>query len=342
MTFSTEWVGIDRQGWRERLAKVIEQDPLIVSKASRRAVDQLPQAPRAVYLGVGLCTRTEVSRALSVDLLGMILPAEAIRRAVGARQLVVLVADAHAMTNHLPAEHVDFRARVTVRTLARLARRLGLTRMLVIRASALEEHDAFHRTRRAVSAAADGRYHPYVVQQVTDVAFLTQRFGSLLKVGWTLGVNPDRTDGADERMFDSLVSPLSGTRAAFVYCWPGRRMDDRGGRAPPYIVLEPERRILLTHDEHVPTKVKWARRSVSRVTIRALRNHLRRLAAGYTRVIGPVRGASVEARVQTILESIFRPGPLAKVVAPLQRPPRLVEWPDHDVRPSAAFGQGRG
>ena len=305
MTSSIEPV-MERVDWRDRLANVIEQDPLIVSRPSRPAVSMFRTAPRAVYLGVGLCTRSQLSAALPIDLLGMVLPAEAVRRAVGASQLLVLVADAHAMTNHLPPEGVERRARVTVSVLARIARRLRLSRLVVVRASALERQAEFQSILRSVRRSAGDRYHPYVLQQVTDVAYFTRSLGPVVKVGWTLGLGRS-SPGTDETSFDRLVAPLSGTRAAYVYCWPGRTLDPARGRAPPYVVIDPDRRVLLHGREDVSGKLARAEREDGRSTRRALRNHLRRLAAGYARVIGPLPGGSVEQRVQSMLSRIFRP-----------------------------------
>lgn len=306
MTFSIESNSpLLDDSWRGRLASVIEQDPLIRSTPSRPAVKALTDAPRTIYMGVGLCTRTEVTRGLPFDLLGMVLPAEAIRRAVGASQLVVLVADAHAMTNHLPPERVEQRARLTVRALARIARRLSLSRLVVVRASKLAARDDFQRILRAVRRAGEGQYHPYVLQQVADVAYFSRSSGSVVKVGWALGQTARGLN--DETRFDRLVAPLSGARAAYVYCWPGRTLDDARGRAPPYIVSDPEKRVLLQTDENVFEKLRRAEGEASRPTVKAVRAQLRRVAASYARLIAPVRGASVEARAQAILETLYRP-----------------------------------
>ena len=311
MTSSIEVVSRRGDRWRQRLAQVIEQDPLILSKPSRAAVRRFDDAPRIVYLGVGLCTRDSLSQGLPVDLLGMILPAEAIRRAVAASQIVVLVADTHATTNNLPLGQVERRARRTVGAVARIARRLGLTRLVVLRASALDRETEFVRTLSTVTGAAQctgGRdYHPYVLRQVADVAYFAERFGPVVKVGWAMSSKPLPSTTLDEAAFDRLVEPLTGARAAYIYCSPGRALDDGRRRVPPYIVHDPARRVLLRHDEDVAGKLARAAACVSPGTLRAVRNHLRRLTASYVRVLEPVRGASVEDRVQAILGRIFQP-----------------------------------
>ena len=306
MTSSTDRGGKSTEGWRDRLAHVIEQDPLIVSKPSRGAVAALDESPQTIFMGVGLCTRVALSQALPIDVLGMLLPAEALRRAVAARQILVLVADAHAMTNHLSADAVERRARLTVQTVARVARRLGLERLVVVRASWLARQDGFQQTLSGIRNVAEGDYHPYVLQQVADVAYVRRTFGSMLKVGWTFGARGQH--GNDETTFDRIVEPLTAVTVAYVYGWPGRALDDRQSRAAPYVALEPSRRLIFHGREDVGRKLACAQRTSSAGTIRAVRNHLRRLTAGYARVIAPLQGASVEERVQMILERVYRPG----------------------------------
>ncbi len=310
MTFFTDSRGPDE--WRRRLARVVEQEPLILTRPSRPAVASLREAPRMVYLGVGLCSRHHLSVGLPIDILGLILPAEAIRRAVGASQLLVLVADAHAMTNHLPALEIERRARLTVQVLARIARRLGLSRMVVVRASMLGRGGDYDRVLRPVVETSQGRHHPYVLRQVADVAYLTKRFGTLVKVGWSLGPERARHRHTDEVSFDRWVTPLSGVEAAYVYCWPGRALDDDRGRAPPYIVRDPGRRILLHGSEDVARKLERAADHASLPTVRAVRNHLRRLATSYARTVTPIQAPTVELRMQRILDHVFRPAALTR------------------------------
>ena len=311
MTFSCDGVAqIDGIDWRDRFRRVVQQESLILTAPSLPAVRELVEPPQLVYLGVGLCTRHHLSEGLPVDVLGLILPAEAIRRALGAAQLLVLVADAHASTNHLPPDQIERRARRTVQALARVARRFALSRMVVVRASTFDSLDEFSGLLRAIETASDGRHHSYVLRQVADVAYLSRRCGPLVKVGWMLGRALMRRGATDELMFDRLVAPLSDASAAYVYCRPGRALDDERGRAPPYIVRDVTRRVLLDHREDVARKLEAA--AASPLAVRAVKNHLRRITATYARTVAPLSAPTVEARTQNMLDRLFRPAVRAR------------------------------
>src|SRR5690606_33326906 len=88
--------------WRQELRRVVLQEPLIWSRPSLEALrDPVPTRPRGILVGIGLCAREQLGRAVPIDLLGMLLPAEIVRRAVGEAPMLVLVADRHARENGL-------------------------------------------------------------------------------------------------------------------------------------------------------------------------------------------------------------------------------------------------
>lgn len=301
-------------GALKRIDQAILQEPLVASRASRpavRVIKYMP-APHAVFVGIGLCTPRELSKAMPLDVLAMLLPAERIRQALGASSLVLFVADTHARVNGFDPEAIRFRANVTVRTLLRIRERLGFSAWTVVRASRVAETDAYKAVLAEVrerSRPDAGR--PYMVRQVADVVHFHRQLGGVVKVGWILRPQRAVAGAGDEMAFDKLVAPWSGETVPFVYTRPGRTLDDRAKKAPPYVEVDPHRRVLLHPDEDVGRKLAQAR--VSKSTLNGVRKHLRALTHTYSRTVEPVRG-TLEARCQYVLKRLYGLPPASVLV----------------------------
>jgi hypothetical protein len=202
---------------RRRLRHVARQHPLLETHPSIAAVDAAPDLPpRAVFAGVGLVSGDSVSEAVPVDLLGLVLGAEDVRRATGANELVVLVADAHALEQGAPAAEVEARAVQYEHVLQRIGDRCGFEQMRVVRASRLAREPAYARTLERVRESTPDDADPYVERELADIAHFVKEHGSLVKVGWAL--EPAR-EGAhrDERAFDECYRRWVGCGAWFMY-----------------------------------------------------------------------------------------------------------------------------
>ncbi|ACY16683.1 hypothetical protein [Haliangium ochraceum] len=292
-------------GWLDRVAACAAQEPLIDSNTTVDALRQVarPAPPNAVFLGLGLCTRTQLSQALPLDVLGMLLPAERVRQAAGASRLVVLVADEHAQDNGFAAAEVEHRARETVAALTRMRAACGLERMTILRASEFHHGERYRAVRRQVAARLPERAHGYVERQIADVVYLDRVYGGILKVGWVrAGVH--RGPRRDELGFDRMVRACFGDDIGFVYCKAGRVLADHARKAPPYIAVEPSLRVCLDPDEDPARKLATA--EVSPDTVRCVRRHLGRLVYTYQRYVDTLRGP-LEERVSTVIERVCAP-----------------------------------
>jgi hypothetical protein len=289
--------------WRRALRHVVLQEPLIYSRLSLANL-RAPSRPRGILVGIGLCARERLGQAVPIDVLGMLLPAEIVRRAIGEPPMLVLVADRHASENGLDADRIRERTAETVRTLAQVRNALGLRGMTIVRASSFHDSAAYQAVLADVRERAPSGADGYVLRQVADVLFLERRYGALLKVGWAGG----GSDGAPgEPFFDDRCRRWGRSRASFVYCKAGRVLDDWRRKAAPYVALEPSRRICLDPDEDVDGKLHNA--PVARSTKRALRNHLRAIAYSYSRHVRPLHGP-LEERVRTIIDDIVHGRPV--------------------------------
>lgn len=293
---------LTRSDWLSRVTECTLQEPLIETKPSLRGIRDAVMPPRAVFLGLGLCSPKSVSRAVPLDLLGVLLPAESIRRACGADQLILLIADRHAIaTGHPPAE-VEARARILERRVRQLCDYCGVDDVSIVRASSFGDTDEYQSTLRQVREQA-GPASEYVHRQAADVLFFQRRHKSVLKVGWALrrgGVGPR----LDEVAFDRALRDIGARGVSFVYCKPGRALNDRTPRVAPYLVRRPEQRLLLDPGEDVEHKLALAEQQLSPEVMQAFYRHLRLLLYTFGRMAEPIRGPALATRTQALLDQL--------------------------------------
>lgn len=286
-----------------RIAHCASQEPLVdtrLTHASLRA--SRPGAPpQAAFLGIGLCSRDVLSRAVPLDLLGLLLPAEAIRRAAGARELLVLVADRHALDNGFSPAAVEARARAVEAVLENLRERCGLDSMSVVRASDFHGDPDYLAVLETVRQRVRPhlRRQSYVLRQLADLLYLDRRRGKLLKIGWALR-GADDVRRCDELAFDRALCSVGGDDIGFVYCKPGRALSDEAPRVSPYVVRRPEARLCLDLRDDPSTNLARAA-TVSRPTAEAYRRHLKALVYTYGRHVEPLPRGRLEARLEALL-----------------------------------------
>jgi hypothetical protein len=289
------------ESWIDRVAECVQQEGLIDTGSSLDGLRALTRKtpPRAVFLGLGLCTRSQLAQALPIDVLGMLLPAECIRRAIGASTLIVLVADQHALENGFAPLGVERGVQRTIAALVRLRQRAGLTRMTILRASSFHDDERYQAVLAEVARRLPQRAHAYVERQIADVEYLDRLYGGILKVGWVRS-GKHRGVRRDEVGFDRLARACFGAHVGFVYCKPGRALADHARKAPPYITVAPVRRICLDAGEDPAGKLADARAFASPETINGVRGHLRRLVYAYHKHVDVLSGG-LEDRVAGII-----------------------------------------
>jgi hypothetical protein len=294
----------DPGNWRRRLQKRILAEPLFDARASLASLAHggTGRRPEAVFMGVGLCAREELSRAVPLDLLGMLLPAEIARRELGAETLLVLIADEHARENGFSQGEVEARARAVEEALGRLREACGLRGLEVLRASSFHQAQGYQATLEAMRRKAS-RTHAYLLRQFADLAYLGRERGPLLKVGWALrGSDPFRQ--RDERILDKALRGL-GEPLECVYCKPARTLADEAPRMPPYVVKRPEARLCIDRAENAQAKLARAEREASPDTVAAFRRQLRRLIYTWSREVRPLPNGPLEARTAALLAQVI-------------------------------------
>lgn len=280
------------------------QEPLLDTAESLHSLRRAPldRRPGAIFVGIGLCSPTHLGRALPLDVLGMLIPAELIRRSAGAREVLVMIADRHAAVSGFDDLEVERRAAAIQRSLRALASHPRL-RLRVVRASSFHDLGGYRRIRADVEARL-GDAEPYVARQLADTAFLDREYGTIWKLGWTLGRDAPCRRG-DEVRFDSLFRACYGDRLPFLYCKPGRSLADQRPKASPYVAPAPRERVCLSRDEDPDEKLGLERPVCSRDTLNGVRRHIKSILYSYQRHLGPVPRGSLEERVSWLIDEML-------------------------------------
>lgn len=289
--------------WRSRLRREAELSPLIASAASRQGLAGFPHPapPRRVMVGIGLCSGTTVSRGLPIDVLGLLLSAESLRRTIGARWVTVLVADEHARRAGADPLAVARQTRVVTTLLARCIRCELLPCLEVLRAGRLHHERSYQRVLADVERRAHDDDGDYLRRQLADMHWLASLPGGTLKLGWALD-DRDCEHRRDEVAFDQRYRQLCGNDLGFVYCKPGRTLDPLRPKASPYIVLSPRQRVLLEPAEASLEKVDAAPREAAR----GVKHLLRAIIRVANQTWSPLRG-SLSARLQGLFARLQLP-----------------------------------
>lgn len=241
----------------------------------------------AAWFGVGVTTSSGLSKGLPLDVLGLVYAQELVRRALGLRRSVVLVADSNAQA--AGAEPLAVR-RVAVgveRRLRDVVDLLGLPAEVRL-ASSLARTEGLPELRRLRDLP------PYVAHQLAQTERLRQE-GIDLKLGWAW---PGAVQ--DERYFDDLYARELGARVTSVYVGGGTTLDPRRPRACPYVCSEPAARLLLDPREELERKLahapKVARQRYERI--------LGKLARAHCHVTGAPRPRRAVVLVQDLLDAL--------------------------------------
>lgn len=308
--------------WRQRLHDSILQESLILTHPSRTGVRQLERRPEAVFVGIGLCSRSALSVGTPLDVLGLLLPAALIRRAVGADKLVVLIADTHAMSNGFASGVVADVAARTRRTLTAVGRGLGIDGLELVMASEMTRSPGYADILADVEARSQPGRCTYVKRQVADVGYMQWRYGSIIKVGWALGRQPGGVAFADEREFDREAQAQLGAGLGFVYCRPGRTFDMRCPKAPPYVATRLQARICLEQQYEPAYSIESARMAGRPEVVNGCINHLKSVASAYSKHWTRLHGR-IEHRLNALWWQVRSAAEHARIESvALARPPR--------------------
>jgi len=243
----------------------------------------------ALYFGIGLCNGIPMlSTGLPVDVLSMILTSEQIDA-----EKHILIADTHAITNGFDAYSVVRLAGQYQETLQRAIENMSFSRWQVVRASEIDQSQAYMDILRTIEAS-----HDYIKRELADMHWFNHEHGVNLKVGWAL----NGSKNSDETAFDAEFQRQFGELLSFIYVVPGRTFDPKRLRSAPYFCTNPEERILLNAGENVANKIASAQERFGEQATRPYEKFLSLIIRTYNKTIEPAEGESLAERLQYIID----------------------------------------
>lgn len=293
--------------WKNDVLAAIKQEGLVEYQLSVDGIRRSSRVerPGAVFVGMGLCTSKEISAALPLDALGMVFPAVRVQRAVGARSVIVLIADEHARSNGcFVAEEIDAIAAANEDALRRAVSAFGLNAVKIVRASHFHSTPEYLAVLDEVDQRAPDSEHAYFRKEVADIEFLDRVCSGIVKVGWTISSSVNMERRHDEVAFDQRFRAWMGNHVSFIYCKAGRVLDERRPKASPYVATDAARRVCLRRGEDVRAKLSSAESLVPAPILKGVRNHLGAVVRSFCSVVEPMNG-HVEDRAQQIIGRVF-------------------------------------
>lgn len=209
---------------------------------------QSPVQHGSVFFGVGLMTSRQIGVRLPFDILGMFFVSELIRRSLKLDDVIVIIADTHALTNNIiPSTTIEQFAIKVDHQINKIIHNFALSNFHILRASQIQQDPAFQDLLNSLPTMEN----EYLRLETADCLWLKQKFNLQLKLGWTMS-KTDQAEGNDERFFDIKIKEFI-PKLNFVHLEPGWTFDRLRPRVSPYISIADENRLVLNRDQIVHT-----------------------------------------------------------------------------------------
>ncbi len=276
---------------------LIEQKPTLEA-TSFSALESNPEG--SVYYGTGLTTPRAIGIGLPFDVLGMVLVAERVKKALGLKDIYHHIADTHAKTNSwIDPQEVDKRAKTVNETLLRVADNLKIDGFHVVLSSSFDDGEEYKALVQHFSDTS--KEHEYVIREMADMEWYRTRHQTSVKMGWIIQAS-EAPAGFDERLFDQEYKHIEGDKLSFVYTKPGRTLDVSRPKASPYIQIAGEHRILLERGENVTQKAQEATDRTNDPNWGGAKKHIENIVRAYERLFGAFGRVPLEEKVQAIID----------------------------------------
>lgn len=190
-----------------------------------------------IYLGIGVCARTALSKAIPFDIFSLILCAEHFRRTVKAEQVFYIIADTHALlTGHEPRKVLSYALNVST-FLEKIFKEWNIPHVNLI-SSFINEIDY----SASAKASANNRY---MQAEIQDMYYFIEKYNVGYKLGWKYTSHKEgKKLGFDEWYFDKQARKIN-VPLDYCYVQSGRSMNINATNVSPYICLDLNNRIVM-------------------------------------------------------------------------------------------------
>ncbi len=197
--------------------------------------------PKNIYFGVGVCTRSTLSKGIPFDILSLIFCAEYLRRMAGGTQVFYLIADTHAvLTGHDASEVAAYTYKLSA-LLENIISTLSLPHECLV--------SSFVGNIGLIDMDSVQDNQKYMTAQLTDMLYFIKHHGVGYKLGWKYNelVKSQQKLGYDEHHFD-IEAKNKSLPMRYCYTQPGFTMDEQTRMVPPYVSVTPKDRVLFCDD----------------------------------------------------------------------------------------------
>lgn len=285
------------------ITNVIKNEALIEAQPSLEGLspDLDSHEGGTIYYGTGLTTPKAIGVGLPLDVMGMILVSERLRRAGNLSGITHHIADTHAKTNTwIDPLEVDRRAHEVQEVLLRATSNLGMENFQVVLSSDFDSTPEYQEIAEHFSSSDK---HEYVIREMADMEWYRRNANMVMKCGWIIQ-GSETASGFDERLFDREYMSFEGHPISFIYTKPGRTFDKSRPKASPYIQIAGENRLLLSRDENVRSKMESAAEQFGDIYLGGARKHLENIVRLYEKLFGSMGRVDLEDKLQMIIDKL--------------------------------------
>jgi hypothetical protein len=249
---------------RNKLIEFIETNKLIHPQTSMLGLSESIEADGyAVLYGMGLCTSRQMSEGMPFDSLAYFVTGVELLKNNKSNKIIHFIPDTTARVNsfydQIKAEKL---AGYIKNTFLNLAENFGVRdKYYVILASDYHHKKEYLDIVEHINAnirfddSTPVNFKPYIIEQLSDMAYLNKYYDARLKISWLL--DPNSNGKCDERMFDGYYRNVFGEHAmSMIYTYSGRSFDSKSFRLCPYTSSDNKKRIMLSDSkEDIATKL---------------------------------------------------------------------------------------
>ncbi|MBI3385436.1 hypothetical protein HY030_04555 [Candidatus Gottesmanbacteria bacterium] len=288
---------------KNNLKTLIQNEPLIEAEPTLTAIkpNLINQKKGSIFFGVGIMSKDKLSKAVPFDILAMFFTAELLRRELNFSEVIVLVADSHALSNNIfSRQKIELVTTQTIQTLQKIIINFKLLNFKLLVSSQIAKEQSFQEIVSKLPEIPN----QYLTLEIADCLFLQKQNNLRLKLGWTMRKDNEEM-GNDERFFDQKIKELCPF-LSFVHLKPGRTFDQNRQRVSPYLSILGETRLLLRSGESIKDKINLASKSWNDPNFGGTLRHLANIVRVFEKLFGSLGNKSLEEKIQMIIHKSLK------------------------------------
>lgn len=281
-----------------QLINFLKNEPLVISESSVASIKSniFSTKSASIFFGVGVMTESQISKNIPFDILAMFFMSELLRQKLNFKNVIVLIADTHAISNNkFSKKEIRKITLQTKKTLLKIIHNFNLNNFKLICAS--EIHDKLEL--KEIMQNLPNLSNEYLKHEIADSIWFSKTENVLIKIGWALTKHA-KDIGHDERFFDKEIAKFL-PNLSFIHLESGKTFNAERLRVSPYLSLKGEKRILLLPSENVGKKIQEAKKGLSPDFFRGTTNHLAHIIRIFEKLNVNLLNMSFEEKLEFIL-----------------------------------------